>query len=289
MRGALRRMVVVASLAAAFVTASASPAGAALTVGQTGPPSFTCSGTFEWLVPPGNLGNSYVVPPLPPAEALSITSWSHQAGAGAGQKLKLKVFRPVSGLNYTVVGQDVFRDVAASVLNTFTTSISVKPGDIVGITTVSGGGTIGCGIPPAGQPYQFTGGDYPNGAPVTFMNATGQRLNVSAVVEPTNSFSLGRTTRNKKKGTATLALNVPNPGEVVVSGKGAKEASAADLRATTAKSVVAGAVKLKIKAKGQKLKKLDRTGKVKLTPTITYTPTAGSPSAQSTKLKLKKR
>lgn len=49
-----------------------------------------------------------------------------------------------------------------------------------------------------------------------------------------------------------------------------------------------GAVKFLIKAKGKKRKTLNEAGKVKLKPKITFTPTGGDPSTQSTKLKLKK-
>ena len=55
--------------------------------------------------------------------------------------------------------------------------------------------------------------------------ADGVRLNISAVVEPTNSFTLGKPKLNKKKGTATLAVNVPNSGTGVW-GKGVKAATA---------------------------------------------------------------
>jgi hypothetical protein len=282
MRKALRRTFVVAFLATASVAASASPA-AGVTVGEVGPPEATCSSGDEYAQP------SYVVPPIPPASALSITSWSHVAEPGPGQKLKLKLYRPVAGLTYTVVAQEV-RNLTESVLNTFPTRIAVNPGDLLGITTApDSADDTGCGIGAGGDTVYTSSGDAPTGAQVTFVSFSGFRLNVSAVVEPTNTFSFGQMTRNKKKGTATLTLAVPNPGALAVSGKGAKEAFAAGVGATAAKSVPAGTVKLKIKAKGKKLKKLNQTGKVKLNPSITYTPTSGSPSTQSTKLKLKKR
>ncbi len=47
-------------------------------------------------------------------------------------------------------------------------------------------------------------------------------------------------------------------------------------------------MKLTIKAKGKKKGTLNETGKVKLRPKITYTPTGGDPSTQSVKVKLKK-
>lgn len=55
------------------------------------------------------------------------------------------------------------------------------------------------------------------------------------------------------------------------------------------KSVGAGQAQLLITATGKKKRKLNETGKVKLNVAINYTPTGGSPSTQSIKVKLKKR
>jgi hypothetical protein len=79
-------------------------------------------------------------------------------------------------------------------------------------------------------------------------------------------------------------VNVPNPGELTASGKGVNAAGAAVI----SKAVTAGTASLLIKAKGKKKRKLNENGKVKVNPTITYTPTGGDPSTQSRKLKLKK-
>ena len=104
---------------------------------------------------------------------------------------------------------------------------------------------------------------------------------MNAVIEPTNTFAFGTVARNKTKGTATVSVNVPNAGELVVGGKGVKRAS---------KSVTApGAVKLKIGAKGKKLTTLKQTGKVKVAAKVTFTPTDGDPKARSKTLTLKKR
>jgi hypothetical protein len=103
---------------------------------------------------------------------------------------------------------------------------------------------------------------------------------------PTNTFTLGAVTRNQSKGTATLTATVPNPGELTGSGKGIKVASSAVI----SKSVTApGEVRLTICAKGKKKATLNVTGKVKVKPKLTYTPTGGDPSTQSRRLKLKKR
>ena len=48
-----------------------------------------------------------------------------------------------------------------------------------------------------------------------------------------------------------------------------------------------GVVELKVKAKGKSKRKLNRTGKAKLKVTITFTPTAGNPTSEQAKVKLK--
>ena len=49
-----------------------------------------------------------------------------------------------------------------------------------------------------------------------------------------------------------------------------------------------GDVQLLIMAAGKKLRKLNETGKVTVTPRVTYTPTGGDPSARSRTVKLVK-
>jgi hypothetical protein len=48
-------------------------------------------------------------------------------------------------------------------------------------------------------------------------------------------------------------------------------------------------VKLKIGAKGKRLRTLNRTGKVNIAARITFTPTGGDPKARSKALLLKRR
>ena len=109
----------------------------------------------------------------------------------------------------------------------------------------------------------------------------------TSTTPPSNAFTVGAITRNKKKGTATITVDVPNPGELTASGNGVQAASAD--RAVISKSVGAGQAQLLIKAKGKKKRKLNETGKVKLNVKITYTPTGGDPRTQSIKVKLKKK
>ena len=47
-----------------------------------------------------------------------------------------------------------------------------------------------------------------------FMALSEENINVSAVVSPSNSFTLGKTKTNRRKGTATLTVDLPNPGDL---------------------------------------------------------------------------
>jgi stage V sporulation protein SpoVS len=98
--------------------------------------------------------------------------------------------------------------------------------------------------------------------------------------KPANHFSFGKLKLNKKKGTATLVVDVPGAGSLVLVGKGVKQAS------MQAKGP--GKVTLPIKAAAKAKKKLDELGKVKLALKVTFTPTGGAANAESTKVTLKK-
>jgi streptogramin lyase len=109
---------------------------------------------------------------------------------------------------------------------------------------------------------------------------------------PSNAFSFGKVKRNKRRGTATLTVEVPGPGTLSLSGKGLVpgSASAASVRRAAAKVVSAASqVQLRVISKGRKKRALNRKGKVKVNAKITYTPTGGSPNTQSRLIKLIKR
>jgi hypothetical protein len=106
---------------------------------------------------------------------------------------------------------------------------------------------------------------------------------LNAEVNPTSTFALQMITHNKRRGTATIAAKVPNPGELTGSGKGV------NATVISRKVRAPGRVKLLIKAKGRKKRKLNSTGKVRVRPEITYTPTGGSANTQSVKVWLIKR
>jgi hypothetical protein len=285
----LTRLEIASALAAALLV-TAAPAPAAVTIGQLAPngPSSETSADTDRAQPTVTSGHSYVVPATGGVTAWRLISWSHNAAADVGQELTMKVFRKVAEpLTYMVVGHDGPRALTPSVVNTFQTSLPVKAGDVLGNNSKSPADNASY-FPAPGESFVDRQPGLADGQTGSFLlSADPLRLNVSAVLEPTNTFTLGTITRHKAKGTATLEATVPNPGDLTVGGKGVKSAGGGT--AVTSKAVSGGPVQLTIRVKGKKKRKLNDTGRVKVKPMITYTPTGGAPNTQSRKVKLRKR
>ena len=172
-RGALG---LAAAIAAFF--AFGSPANARIDVGQlVDPTSSACSQNNTWLqtVSPNN---RYVVP-----EAGVITQWSFQGGTFVPTQMRLKVGRPVSGNDYSIVGQSGFEAPAASSVNTYSTAVRVAAGDIIGFYFI-GSNFVDCALPGApGHQDSLANGDIQPGSSATFTPEGGQ-LDIAAVLEP---------------------------------------------------------------------------------------------------------
>ncbi len=277
----MNRLRLTGFLVVAALALGAAPASASVTLGQaasspTGT-SFALSDLAQLTV---GSGPSYVVPGNG-----TITSWSTNSLSGGSQTMTMKIFRKVAEPSfYQVVGLDGPRNLGSAVLNRFQTNIPVQAGDLLGLNTNANG--VDGGI---------TGDAFLNKAPpglnsgeaANFFTSTGGRLNISAVFEPSNTVTLGATALNKKKGTGTLNLTLPNPGDLTASGPGVSASSAG--RATISKAVSAGAAQLLISATGKQKKKLTQKGKVTLNVGITFTPTNGAPATQTVAVKLVKK
>ena len=101
---------------------------------------------------------------------------------------------------------------------------------------------------------------------------------------PPNTFSLSgsKLKLNKKRGTATLTLTLPDAGSLLLSGKG--------LRKVSGKSNGAGSsVPLLIKPVGKAKKKERRHHRLKVRFSVTFTPNGGTANTQSEKVTLKLR
>ena len=276
----LRRAV---CIAVGLLFAGASPAAASVTIGQLAPGTpmgfADPSGTLDVLQPAVTSGNSYTVPGTG-----TIASWSHNAAAGSGQTMTFKIFRQVTGSTYTVVGHDGPRSLTGATVNTFPANIGVKPGDVIGLSFSVAPPAKAWFFAVPGDAFIERNGNLADGQSGTFIPNTDRRLNVTAAFVPTNVFTIRGVAPHRKKGTATLKVSVPNPGELVLSGNGVRRVGAARAVAVTAP----GIARLPIRAKGKKLEELNATGRVRIKLKVTYTPTGGDPSTQPRKLKLRK-
>ena len=99
-----------------------------------------------------------------------------------------------------------------------------------------------------------------------------------------HTFSLGQAHPNPKAGTARLAVTVPGPGRLAISGPGVKAAGAMPASPVRA----AGTMRLLLSASGNKQHTLNRTGTVTITPRVTYTPIGGTPRTRSRNIRLAK-
>ena len=99
-------------------------------------------------------------------------------------------------------------------------------------------------------------------------------------VVPSNKFKFGKLVLNKKKGTATLAINVPAAGKLVLKGSG--------LVKSTVSATKSGDVKLAVKLKGRLKEKLAELGKAVAKAKVIFTPTGGVALTKQKSLTLKK-
>jgi hypothetical protein len=259
--------------------AAAGQARAAVTIGQlpptAPPPSSNCaSSSSDYLEPSVTSGNLYVA-----KEAGTITSWSTMA-TGPGADYVLKIFRRTSD-------PDVYQAVAhapshmlSSGLNNFVVSVPVRSGDMVGFNT--SGPFNSCTFDVPGDTVLSRSNSLSDGASGTFAPLADSRLNLSAVLAPSNDFTF-TVSRDRRSGKALVTASTSNPGVVTLSGKGVKSGRAA-------KSVfVAGPIAFNVGATGRWGRKLVRTGRVAIGVTITFVPTGGDPSSKSFTLRLSKR
>jgi hypothetical protein len=260
--------------------AVATPARGAVTLGQLPPGSATlnCPATpppgIDYLQPSITGGTLYIA-----RQAGTITSWSTKS-AGGGATYIFKIFRRTTD-------PDVFQVIAhaparmiTSGINTVPVSISVRSGDMIGLN--ESGASNSCTFTQFGDSVLSRGGNLSDGASGSFTAQNDVRLNLSATLVPSNDFNVTSIVRDREQGTATVSLDVSNPGVVTITGKGLKKHA-------TRNVAVAGPVQFGIASAGGKKRQLEKKGKVTLTPTLTFFPSGGDPASKLITVKLKKR
>jgi hypothetical protein len=182
----MRKLWSVVLLSSSILAVAATASQAQVTVGQLpapDPPALCHSGPLDTYQALLGAGNSYVVPGTG-----VITSWSTEAAAGAGQTLKMKVFRPLGGASFLVVGQDGPRRLVPDVLNTFPTDLAVQSGDVIGLNDQNAPAADNACLfmtGDLGDRYDFSEGDpdaETGATTVMSPSVQGYRLNLSATL-----------------------------------------------------------------------------------------------------------
>ncbi len=122
-------------------------------------------------------------------------------------------------------------------------------------------------------------GDY--GCRVTGRNESGSATQLGEV--PQDVFQVGAAALMPRHANANLPVMVPDPGTVTLSGN-----QVVPRHVVSSTLTGAGTVKLLVKPRGSKKRKLNRTGRVKVTVTVSYQPDAGAGGSQMKTIGLRK-
>jgi Ca2+-binding RTX toxin-like protein len=194
---------------AVFATLAApSPAGAAVSLGQTGAPNLDCGGQF-YLIQSATEGNpGYAVPSGPYGV---ITSWSFQASPNPGIG-RLFVWRPTAAPDKFIyvdsTGTEIF---GLGVVSTFATRLPVQVGDVLGMLA-----TQNCrlGGQPAGDEVRYftSATEPPKGSTQTTTTLFGTRILIAADVEPdSDRDGFGDESQDQCPTDATIQGPCPQP------------------------------------------------------------------------------
>jgi hypothetical protein len=178
----LRRLAVGVCALGALALAP-SPAGAAVTIGETFTPNagFQCQND-TWFQ--GAFPDPPAVQYSAPTDGV-ITSWSFDAAATATKLLRFKTLRiaPSTGEpTYDIVGRSAHEHPPANQTSSFETRIPVKAGDLIGI--YAEGTNVPCKRAMSGYLIYFQFGDIALGERSTFVDESGFQLDLAAQLEP---------------------------------------------------------------------------------------------------------
>jgi hypothetical protein len=274
-----------AVVATLLLAAGAPPAGAMVTIGSNlarvpnssanfdPRPTFSNLSSASDRQAPGGLAS--------PVNG-TVVRWGIRVGDST-RATNLLVIRPLGGGYFTGAGTSASVVPPINSTTFYKAQLPIRIGDYIGIDCCSSGAP-GAEFfvtgPAIRYEWQASLADGGPGRPPTSTDL----YEVAVNAEITSTFTVEAVTHNKKKGTATLTITVAHAGELTGAGKGVKVAF-------ISKPVTGPAsVQFLVKANSKKKKmKLNSTGKVKVKPKITYTPTGGESVTRSVGVKLIKR
>jgi hypothetical protein len=287
----LLESLALAALAAALLLVASLPhAGAVVTIGSNLARQPDSSAGYS---PRPTFSNVALAPGLQASGGLSspvngtVVRWRIRVGDST-RLTNLRIIRPLGGGMFTGAGTSAPVLPPIHATTTYDVRLPIEIGDFIGIDCCNpgspGANFFVSNVPAIRNEWQQPSlADGGAGRAPTSSNLYEIALNADI----TTTFTVDAIRRNKKNGTATLTMTVAHPGEVTGAGKGIKVANAAANSKTVSRP---GSVQLLIKANGRKKKKkLNSTGKVKVKPQITYTPTGGETATKLVTVELKKK
>ncbi|HEX5982702.1 MAG TPA: IPT/TIG domain-containing protein [Solirubrobacterales bacterium] len=190
-------------------------AGAQVTIGELAPPNpvpYCINGPYDGA-PVGPAAPTYTAP-----ISGTVTSWSTNATLGAGQRLTFKIYRPVAPGRYLIVGHDGPRDLVPGVLNTFSTSLPIQAGDLIGSNDLNADDFPNACLFETGNPADavfYTEGDFPDGATIEPEGfEEGVRFNLKATILPPPTLASLAPSRGSFKGGSSVVLTGSNLAQV---------------------------------------------------------------------------
>jgi hypothetical protein len=200
------------------------------------------------------------------------------------QRPELKVGRPAGGGKYLIVGESSAAGQTPNSLNTYSASIPVQAGDLIGIYQNGGD----CAIPTgdAQDTAVFLAGDQaPGASPAEFSPLFKSIFPVQATITkdvpsppPSNEFSIGKLNNRRKKGTAVSPVFVPGPG-TLTAGEARKKRRRL-VRSANLSAAAAGKVLVPLIPTPAGREILKEKGRFSRKVVITYTPRGGTPASQ---------
>jgi hypothetical protein len=276
-------------LVAVSFAASASPAEATVTIGSdlarvpnsaanySPRPTFSNISLASGRQAPGGISS--------PVNG-TVVRWRIRVGDST-RVTNLRIIRPLGGGSFTGAGTSPSVTPPTLATTTYDVQLPIRIGEYIGLDCCDPDFfepdaeffvTGNAAVRNEWQPRLADGGA--GRAP---LRANAYEIALNAEINPTSRFTLDAITRNKNRGTAKIIATVPNPGELTGSGKGVNAA------VLSRKVRAPGRIRLLVKTKGKKKRRLNSTGKARVRPEITYTPTGGSANTRSVKVKLIKR
>ena len=278
-KGLLAAVLIVTALAA-----SAGSAHAAVTIGSNlaEPPENNIGFNGVPLATATNLALTNDVAPggLTSPVNGTVTSWRF-ADQFSGNTVSLRVLRPgSSATNFTGAGTSPSQVSVTGTNGPFGVSLPIKIDDSVGLN-----GSIGSGlwsITAFGTGLYWNMPALDDGSSADGTVQAQRELLVQATIEPSSKLQFDAAVLNKKKGTATVTMQVPNPGALTYPPQTAVITGPASVAAP-------GEVQLTISVAGKARKKLKKKGKVALSPAVTFAPNNGAAATSSTSVTLRKK